>query len=61
MAAAVRDAAEADDKSVSAWLADAARHELAARGLRDVIAAWEAQHGAFRDDELATARRRLGW
>ncbi len=53
---AVREAAEADEQNVSAWLADAARRQLAARGLRDVVATWEREHGAFSDDELAAAR-----
>lgn len=60
LAAAVRDAADADSQNVSSWLAEAARRQLAARGLRDVIGAWEAEHGAFRDDELAAARARIG-
>ena len=60
LAAAVRDAAEADEQNVSAWLADAARRQLASRGLRDVIADWEAEHGTFTEDELAAARTRLG-
>jgi hypothetical protein len=60
LAAAVRDAAKADELNVSAWLADAARHQLASRGLRDVIADWEAEHGAFTEDDLAAARSRLG-
>ncbi len=60
LAAAIRDAAEADEQSVSAWLADAARRQLASRGLRDVIADWEVEHGAFTPDELAAARHRLG-
>ena len=59
LAAAVRDAAEADDQNVSAWLADAARHQLSSCGLRDVIADWEAEHGAFTEDDLAAARSRL--
>ena len=42
LAAAVRDAADADSQNVSSWLAEAARRQLAARGLRDVISAWEA-------------------
>ena len=41
---------------MSAWLADAARRQLANRGLRDVVAAWEREHGAFIDEELAAAR-----
>jgi hypothetical protein len=56
LATAVREAAEADEQNVSAWLADAARRQLANRGLRDVVAAWEREHGAFRDEELAAAR-----
>ena len=45
-----------DIPRVSAWLADAARRQLANRGLRDVVAAWEREHGAFSDEELAAAR-----
>ena len=60
LAAAVREAAEADAENVSAWLADAARRRLAGRGLREVIAEWEAEHGSFSDEELAAARARLG-
>ncbi len=57
LAVAVREAADADNKNVSAWIADAARRQLASRGLRDVVAEWERTHGAFSDDELAAARR----
>lgn len=60
LAAAVREAAEADAQNTSAWLADAARRRLATRGLRDVLDDWEATHGAFTDDELTEARTRLG-
>ncbi|MFO7592179.1 MAG: hypothetical protein R6X23_15020 [Acidimicrobiia bacterium] len=56
LATAVREAAEADEQNVSAWLADAARRQLANRGLRDVVAAWERERGAFSDEELAAAR-----
>jgi predicted Ser/Thr protein kinase len=56
LAIAVREAADADDQNVSAWLADAARRQLANRGLRDIVAAWEHEHGAFSVDELAAAR-----
>ena len=56
LAVAVREAAEADEQNVSAWLADAARRQLATRGLRDVVASWEREHGAFSDEELAAAR-----
>lgn len=56
LAIAVREAAEADEQNVSAWLAAAARRQLANRGLRDVVAEWERDHGAFSDEELAAAR-----
>ncbi len=60
LAEAVRQAADADAQNLSAWLADAARRRLASRGLKDVIAEWEAEHGPFSDDELTSARSRLG-
>jgi predicted Ser/Thr protein kinase len=56
LAIAVREAADADEQNVSAWLAEAARRQLANRGLRDIVAAWEREHGAFSGDELAAAR-----
>lgn len=56
LAAAVRAAADADEQNVSAWLAEAARRQLAARGLRDVITAWETEHGTFSEAELTAAR-----
>ncbi|MCP4957987.1 MAG: hypothetical protein GY925_01825 [Actinomycetia bacterium] len=59
LAEAVREAALADAQNLSAWISDAARRRLATRQLRDVIAAWEAEHGEFSEDELADARRRL--
>ena len=60
LAAAVRAAADADAENTSAWLAEAARRRLATRGLGDIVADWEQEHGAFTSDELAEARRRLG-
>ncbi|MDH3680204.1 MAG: hypothetical protein OEV40_09690 [Acidimicrobiia bacterium] len=60
LAAAVKEAADADAQNLSAWLADAARRRLATRGLRDVIAEWESDHGPFTEEELAVARDRLG-
>jgi len=56
LAIAVREAAEADAKNVSTWLADAARRQLASRALGDVVAGWEREQGALSDDELAAAR-----
>ncbi len=59
LAAAVRSAADEDALNMSAWLADAARRRLATRGLADVIADWEALHGAFTPAELTAAQQRL--
>jgi uncharacterized protein (DUF1778 family) len=59
LADAVRQAAAADSQNVSGWLADAAQRRLATRGLSDVLAEWEAAHGAFSNDELDHARKRL--
>ncbi len=59
LAESVREAAGVDSTNVSTWLAEAARRQLDARGLAGVVAEWEAQHGAFTDEELALARRRL--
>jgi len=59
LAEAVRQAARDDAQNLSAWVVDAARRRLATRGLRDVLAEWEAEHGAFSDSELADARARL--
>lgn len=61
LASAIRAAADADREAVSTWVADAARRRLAAEGLREVIAAWEREHGTITEAELAEARRRLGW
>lgn len=38
----------------------AAPRRLVSRGLRDVVADWEAEHGAFTEEELARARAELG-
>lgn len=59
LASAVREAADDDSLNISAWFADAARRRLASRGLRDVIADWEAEHGTFSEQELDAARSRL--
>lgn len=60
LAAAVREAAEEDGQGLSAWLGIAARHQLASRGLRQVVDDWEEIHGPFTDEELEAARRRFG-
>ena len=59
LAADVRDAAEADSRSVPSWLADAARRRLRTRGLGTLLDEWEAENGAFTPAEIAEARARL--
>src|SRR5918996_3853487 len=60
LAAEVQAAAQASGEAVSAWLAEAARRRLAQDGLGALVADWEAEHGAFTEEELAASRRRLG-
>lgn len=45
--------------SVSAWMTNAARRALLLRDGLKAVAAWEAEHGALSDAELAEARRRV--
>ena len=54
----IREAA--DGGTVSGWLADAAERKLRAQGLSEVVADWEAEHGAFSAAERRRARRDLG-
>jgi predicted transcriptional regulator len=53
-------AAEAEGVSVSAWMTAAAKHALKLRDGLAAVAEWEAEHGAFTEEELDAARRRLG-
>jgi hypothetical protein len=55
----VLEAAEAEGVSVSAWMTSAARRALLVRDGLDAVAAWESEHGALTEPELATARRRV--
>lgn len=57
--AQIVEAAATDGVSVSAWITQAARHALKLRDGRAAIAEWEAEHGAFTDEELAAARREI--
>ncbi len=52
---AVREAAEAEGMSVSAWIAEAAAHRVRLKRLDDYFAAFEAEHGAFTEEEIAAA------
>jgi hypothetical protein len=58
--AAVRKAAAAQGTSVSAWLADAAADRLRNELLGAALDAWEAEDGAFTQQELDEAAAALG-
>jgi hypothetical protein len=51
----VRQAAEKEGATVSAWLAEAARRRVKMVGLAQLVAEWEAENGAFTEEELAEA------
>ncbi len=55
LGAAIREAAAADDESISAWLADAARSRLRQLALARELAEFQAEFGAFTDEERAQA------
>lgn len=52
---AVREAAEAEGMSVSAWVARAAEDRVRLKLLAEYFEEWEAEHGAITEDEMAAA------
>lgn len=60
LGAAVRAAAASSGLSVSAWLSSAAADRLRNELLGEALDAWEAEDGAFTDDELNAAATALG-
>ena len=59
VAARVAEAAAEEGVSFSTWLTTAARYQLILRAGRAAVAEYEAEYGAFTDDELAEGRRLL--
>lgn len=59
MHAKVIKAAAEDKMSVSAWMTAAARQAIRLREGLAAVAEWEAEHGAFSEEELAAARARV--
>jgi hypothetical protein len=53
--AAVRQAAEEEDETLSAFLAEAARERVALLGLGRLLDEWERENGPFTDEEMADA------
>ena len=60
LCAAVRQAAQRDEKGLSAWLAEAARAKLRAEALGAFLDAWERDHGLLTVEELRRAEAELG-
>ena len=60
LGAAVRQAARRDAKSLSAWLAEAARAKLRAEALGAFLDTWEREQGPLTVEELRRARVELG-
>jgi hypothetical protein len=56
---AIRSSAAGEGRSVSAWLAEAARDRLRLEALGDAVAAWEEQFGPLTEAEVAGADRLL--
>lgn len=56
----VRDAAEREGTSISAWLTEAAADRLRNESLGAALDAWESEDGALTGDELEDAARTLG-
>ncbi len=59
LAAAIREAADAEMQCESEWMAEAVRQRAKRLDLREVIAEWQAEHGAFTEEEKAAARAEL--
>ncbi len=52
-------AAAKEGVSLSAWMTEAARDALKIRAGLEAVAEWEKEHGAFTQEELNEARRRV--
>lgn len=57
LAKQVRELAEAEELSVSAWLADAARAKTRRAAARAALDWYESQHGEITDEELEEVRK----
>lgn len=58
LARAVEEAARAEGKTFSAWVAETVANRLKLDEARRVIAEWEAENGAFTPEERAEGHRR---
>jgi hypothetical protein len=46
-------------RGVSAYVTEAVRHQLAMDGLAEIVADYEAKHGALTEEEIRAAQREL--
>ena len=60
LSADIRQAAELEGTSLSAWIADAAAARLRSEALDAFFEDYQHEHGAFTDDEIRAAQERLG-
>lgn len=56
LAAALEKVCEASRSNPDNFFNNGARHEEALEGLRQLLAEWQEENGAFTEDELAAAR-----
>lgn len=57
----VREAAKRRGLTLSAWIAEAAAQQLRHESLRSYLDDFEREFGPFTDEELAQARRDMGY
>ena len=55
--AAIRASASHEERSVSSWIAEAALQRLRLLALGEAVTAWEGEHGALTEAEIANADR----
>lgn len=51
----VQQAAEAEGRTVSAWIAEQVDHRMKVLGLLRLTDEWQREHGAFTEEEVAEA------
>lgn len=57
----LRIAAHEDGVPLSTWVSEAVADRLRARALREFIREYEAEYGAFTEEEMEAARERMGY
>ncbi len=55
----IRAEAEAEGRTLSSWLADAAADRLRLKALRQLVDGWESEHGAISTAELDALEQKV--